>query len=167
MGEKKNEYMREYYKRNSGKLKEQVRRYQQEHPDAVLRTRLRTFEKSPGKMNARRVVEAAIKAGALIKPDACSLCGKTNCRIEAHHEDHSKPLDVTWLCVSCHRKRDHQIRKDKGIIEKPNGRRKLTDDQVREIRSSSLSYSKLSKKYGVSISVLQKVKHHQTYKDVA
>jgi len=38
---------------------------------------------------------------------------------------------------------------------------------VREIRSSDLSYSKLSKKYGVSINTLQKIKNRQTYKDIA
>lgn len=161
-----NEYMREYYKKNSDKIKDRVKKYREENPDAVLKTRLKTFEKNPSKIRARRVVEAAINAGVLIKPDTCSACGKTNCRIEAHHEDHTKPLDVEWLCVSCHRKRDYQIRREKGILEKPRKNRKLTDDQVREIRSSGLSYSKLSKQYGISIDSLQKIKRYQTYKDV-
>lgn len=160
------EYMREYYKQHSDEIKEKNRRYRETRPDAVLKTRLKMHNKNPSKINARRVVEAAIKVGVLAKPEACSSCGKKDCRIEAHHEDHTKPLEVTWLCVSCHRKRDYEMHRKQGILEKPKSSRKLTDDQVREIRECDLSYSQMAKKYGVSISVLQKVKAYQTYKDV-
>lgn len=162
------DYMREYYHRkdNAEKIRAQVRKYRREHPDAVLRTRLKTHAKNPSKINARRVVYEAVRAGVLSRPDTCSKCGRKNCRIEAHHKDHTKPLDVIWLCPSCHRKLDAKIRKEAGITMKPSKARKLTDDQIREIRSSDLSYSQLSKKYGVSVNVLQKIKHYQTYKDV-
>ena len=160
------EYMREYYKQHSDEIKEKNRRYRETRPDAVLKTRLKMHNKNPSKINARRVVEAAIKAGVLAKPEACSSCGKKDCRIEAHHEDHTKPLEVAWLCVSCHRKRDYEMHRKQGILEKPKPSRKLTDDQVREIRKCDLSYSQMAKKYGVSISVLQKIKAYQTYKDV-
>lgn len=164
----RNEYMREYYHKpeNKRRIKARVKRYQEENPDAVLRTRLLTHEKNPSKPNARRVVEAAVKAGVLSKPGSCSKCGKTSCRIEAHHEDHARPLDVTWLCVSCHRKRDAEIRREKGEIAPKRKSRKLSDDMIREIRASDLSYSQLRKKYGVAIGTLQKIKHCQTYKDV-
>ena len=160
------EYMREYYKQHSDEIKEKNRRYRETNPDAVLKTRLKMHNENPNKINARRVVEAAIKAGVLVKPEACSSCGKKDCRIEAHHEDHTKPLEVTWLCVSCHRKRDYEMRRKQGILKKPKSSRKLTDDQVREIRECDLSYSQMAKKYGVSVSVLQKIKAYQTYKDV-
>lgn len=55
------------------------------------------------KVNAKGRVEYAVKTGRLKKPDACSFCGNTVC-IVAHHYDYSKPLDVTWLCQSCHRR---------------------------------------------------------------
>lgn len=160
------EYMRKYYKQHSDEIKEKNRRYRETNPDAVLKTRLKMHSKNPSKINARQVVEAAIKAGVLAKPEACSSCGKKDCRIEAHHEDHTKPLEVTWLCVSCHRKRDYEMRREQGILEKPKSSRKLTDDQVREIRECDLSYSQMAKKYGISVNVLQKVKAYQTYKDV-
>lgn len=44
----------------------------------------------------------AIKSGRLIKPSACSKCGRTDKPIQAHHADYEKPLDVTWLCTGCH-----------------------------------------------------------------
>jgi hypothetical protein len=48
---------------------------------------------------AHRLVASAIKAGELVR-QACVQCGMPNG--EAHHEDYSRPLDVTWLCRQCH-----------------------------------------------------------------
>jgi hypothetical protein len=52
---------------------------------------------------AGRKVREAISRGLMTKSDVCQKCGKTNCKIEASHSDYSKPLEVLWLCVSCHR----------------------------------------------------------------
>lgn len=46
-------------------------------------------------------VSNALKSGKMIKPANCSVCGSTYL-IEGHHEDYSKPLDVVWLCKTCH-----------------------------------------------------------------
>lgn len=44
----------------------------------------------------------AVKVGKIIRPTVCDHCGESK-RLQAHHEDYSKPLEVTWLCGSCHR----------------------------------------------------------------
>lgn len=52
----------------------------------------------------RQVVERmhhAIRYGRLSRPDQCERCGK-KCHPDGHHHDYSKPLDVEWLCRSCH-----------------------------------------------------------------
>lgn len=46
-------------------------------------------------------VAQAEKRGSLIRPKACSNCG-TAAKLHAHHPDYTKPLDVMWLCHSCH-----------------------------------------------------------------
>ena len=48
---------------------------------------------------AHQAVHYAIKKGTLVK-QPCSVCGSL--KSEAHHEDYSKPLDVTWLCHKHH-----------------------------------------------------------------
>ena len=44
-----------------------------------------------------------IRDGKLIPAPECSVCGSTY-KIEGHHDDYTKPLEVRWLCNPCHRK---------------------------------------------------------------
>jgi hypothetical protein len=55
----------------------------------------------PLRRRAHTMTGNAIRDGKLIRPSTCSQCGKS-CKPEAHHDDYSKPLDVRWLCRSCH-----------------------------------------------------------------
>ena len=66
--------------------------------------------------HARSIVHKAIQQGELTKPSQCSICGRSK-RLNGHHEDYSKKLDVLWLCASCH-KRWHYFSptKKQGII---------------------------------------------------
>lgn len=53
----------------------------------------------PEKRAAHKAVERAMERGEMI-PSPCEQCGDE--KSQAHHHDYSKPLDVTWLCYSCH-----------------------------------------------------------------
>lgn len=55
------------------------------------------------KQRAHGAVGNAVAKGILEIPSVCSSCGECADKIEAHHEDYSKPLDVVWLCFKCHR----------------------------------------------------------------
>lgn len=59
----------------------------------------------PEKWSARAAVAWAIKSGKLIKPTHCSRCKQIpdTGRIEGHHPDYAKPLEVVWVCTRCHR----------------------------------------------------------------
>lgn len=52
----------------------------------------------------------AIRDGRLTK-QPCERCGEL--RVEAHHEDYNKPLEVTWLCKPCHMMRHREINRQK------------------------------------------------------
>jgi hypothetical protein len=54
-----------------------------------------------GKRRAHNILHGAVHYGKVIKPDACERCG-TKGRVEGHHHDYTKALDVEWLCRSCH-----------------------------------------------------------------
>ena len=68
--------------------------------------------KNPLKYKAHQVVAKAIITRKIIKSEFCEVCSKTNCRIEGHHEYYSKPLEVIWVCKTCHDILDEQRRKN-------------------------------------------------------
>lgn len=47
---------------------------------------------------------AALRSGKLKKPKTCSKCNKSSENIEAHHSNYDKPMQVVWVCTSCHNK---------------------------------------------------------------
>lgn len=53
------------------------------------------------KRSARQYFFNALRRGEVIKPDRCSSCG-SSIKIEAHHTNYNKPLEVVWLCRVCH-----------------------------------------------------------------
>lgn len=59
---------------------------------------------NPEKVAAHKIVAAALKGRQIINPGKCSTCGKISNYLDAHHEDYLKPLNIRWLCISCHRK---------------------------------------------------------------
>ena len=67
--------------------------------------------RNPEKDQAHRAVEnfvRKLRRQGISLPD-CQSCGKSESevnaegkKIHAHHTDYSRPLDVVWLCDSCH-----------------------------------------------------------------
>jgi hypothetical protein len=54
---------------------------------------------------ARWQVNRAVQSGKLTK-EPCEVCGDP--KVQAHHDDYSRPLDVRWLCAVHHR--EHHAR---------------------------------------------------------
>ena len=82
------EYDRRRYRDNKERrLKgaENAARWKVQHPDGY---------------RAHYLVGNAIRDGRL-KREPCANCGTTKL-VNAHHDDYSRPLDVHWLCATCH-----------------------------------------------------------------
>ena len=99
--------VRESYALNRAKKSEYEK---QRNQTPERRTKKRQYQvdrrlRNPEKYAANAMVARALKSGRL-KKGPCVYCGSTN-RIQAHHRDYSKPLDVIWVCFVCHREREH------------------------------------------------------------
>ena len=93
------QHVKEYRLKNIDRIREydrkrgarQTQEYHQNHR-----------AKFPGKYKAKNMLNNALRDGKLTKPVLCQYCG-TYSTLHGHHCDYSKPLDVQWLCVPCHK----------------------------------------------------------------
>lgn len=67
-------------------------------------TALSARARDPRKHTARLMVKRAVVAGRLT-PTPCVHCGDV--RVQGHHRDYDRPLDVVWCCVRCHLAIEH------------------------------------------------------------
>jgi hypothetical protein len=79
----------EYQKTENGKqsLSKSHKKYKIKYPD-------RNF--------AVTSLNNAVRDGKISKPFNCSVCNQDRIRIHGHHNDYSKPFEVTWMCHRCH-----------------------------------------------------------------
>jgi hypothetical protein len=92
-----------YSDRHPGLLAERARAFRATHPD-VIQARNSAFSRTkPNQKAANNALNNAIRKGEIVRPDACESCGR-ECRPHGHHPDYAKPLEVRWLCPSCHKR---------------------------------------------------------------
>lgn len=65
-------------------------------------------DRCPEKKRATVTVNNAVRDGRLFK-QPCEICGEQ--KVEAHHDDYSKPLEVRWLCIKHHKEHHRKLRK--------------------------------------------------------
>ena len=85
------------------KRNEYNKKWQKENYEKILINNETQKKRYPEKHKARWMLRQAVRNGKIMKPNSCSKCGAEPKRIEGHHEDYSKPFDVVWLCVDCHK----------------------------------------------------------------
>lgn len=92
----------------AAKHREVVRQYQAAKAEERKEYTRKARARNPLKFRARAKVRSALESGRLKKPTACTRCGSTRAPLHAHHEDYTRPLDVVFLCSTCHG-REHRM----------------------------------------------------------
>ena len=98
----RNEWGRKHYENTKKHRLKQMKEYN-ETPGGKETTRksgLNQRTHNPEKYTARMEVLKAKQKGTIV-PEPCAICGISPS--EAHHTDHSKPLDIIWLYNLHHR----------------------------------------------------------------
>lgn len=91
------------YDRQRAKLPHRVAA--RKNRDVVIATNY--ANRHPERETAKRLVKSAMRNGHLVK-QPCTVCGSL--KVEAHHDDYSKPLEVTWTCRQHHKELDRTRR---------------------------------------------------------
>jgi hypothetical protein len=96
-------YMRSWYRRpgNAQAQRESAKRSRQRRLEEV-----RAYDRArghrtygEGKDVARNILNKAVVRGD-VERKPCEVCG--NPKVDGHHEDYAKPLEVRWLCRKHH-----------------------------------------------------------------
>lgn len=75
-------------------------KYYEKHKKQYQISQQKTYATHKGEYRARAIVQKALKLGEL-RREQCEICGNT--KVEAHHDDYNKPLDIRWLCTKHHK----------------------------------------------------------------
>lgn len=97
---------------------------------------------------------SAVRKGLIKRPTHCARCGALDPRgrdgrtlLQGHHADYSKPLDVEWICVKCHRKETRLP------LGERNGNAKLRSGLVQAailLHKEGFALSEIAEFYGVT-----------------
>lgn len=79
--------------------------------ESLNKASAKAYLKYKEKWITRAKTRYAIKIGVIKKPTKCEVCEKkcTGHALQAHHEDYTKPMEVIFLCYSCHADADKRL----------------------------------------------------------
>jgi ribosomal protein S27AE len=101
---------------NSEKLREKGKAMYSQSKEQRAEYRKAYKKEFAPKVHAKSLVKSKITKGEIMK-QPCEKCGEV--KVDAHHDDYAKPLDVRWLC------RRHHMAWHADNGEAPNGRAAL------------------------------------------
>ena len=86
---------------NTARLKEWRTRNPENRAKIYANAR-RYNSKNKVKFNAWMNMHYHLKKGHIERPKECGVCGEKK-KLDGHHDDYSKPLEVKWMCRKCHK----------------------------------------------------------------
>lgn len=99
--EKVNELHRDWYAKNKDELIEKRRERTTYEQKKKWNENQKSLEDYARKHRAHCLLNKYIGQGKIIKPERCQICDSKR-KIEGHHHDYDKPLEVIWVCRACH-----------------------------------------------------------------
>lgn len=148
---------------------ERSRNWKKQNPERHAELARAYRDRNKEKTRAQNLLNYAVRTGK-IERGTCEICG-TSERVHGHHHDYSKPYDVRWLCLACHKKSHPVDDEDKKIkfseAKRPacsgedNNFASLDNDsilQIRQLLDIGLSQQKIAKAFGVAQSTISRVK---------
>ncbi len=93
------QYCEKWRKENPNYFKE----YYKQNREIRLECNRRFWENNPERYESWKIYQRARSNRILINPGQCQMCGTKEMKIQAHHFDYSKPLEVCWVCIECHK----------------------------------------------------------------
>lgn len=69
--------------------------------ETVYKSVYASMKRHADRQFARYQLNYQIGKGNIIRPKICTVCLESK-KIEGHHTDYTKPLDVIWACRQCH-----------------------------------------------------------------
>lgn len=99
----------DYSAANREKIRARARMAYAKRPERQASRSCRYRRSHRKRITATNKANYAKRKGLLVKR-ACERCGSTE-NIDSHHDDYDKPLDVRWLCRSCHKRLHGELRR--------------------------------------------------------
>lgn len=113
-----NKYRVEWYWKNAERVRARTRELNK-RPEAREKEReysklYRKRDVTKFKKWSRSTFERAIKYDIIQRPNKCERC-MIECKPDGHHTNYKRPLDVQWLCKTCHAQAHGKLKDIKNI----------------------------------------------------
>ena len=105
IAKKRAEKRKNFEEREKNRLRQAA--WRRENKSKVAEVVSEWKKRNPQKSAAHTLVLWAIRTGVLKRSKFCEECGLIG-KVEGHHEDYLKPLELNWLCKLCHSKK-HRV----------------------------------------------------------
>jgi hypothetical protein len=122
---------------------------------------------SPRKLAYSRL-NGAVRSGEIVRPDRCEKCGECpepdalgRSRIEGHHLDHSKALDVIWLCDRCHKEETPIARGERSGV---SIFKEKDIHRIRRLLDKGKGVKEIGRMYGVLHKTISDIKYGRTWR---
>lgn len=103
---------REYYLKNKAKVALINKNWRINNPEKHRKSSFESIKKwkkhNVEAAKAHQLVNNHILRKKNLVPINCEKCGDVT-KLQAHHEDYSKPFDIMWLCKKCHLKKHNRV----------------------------------------------------------